>query len=83
MMGYGNYGYGFERMGFLPAFGLGFILLMLWTLVWKGLALWHSSKRNQPWWFAILLIINTGGILEIIYLFGVAKLKFDQLFKVK
>ena len=82
MMGYGNYSGGYG-MGFLPTFGIGLILVMAWSLVWKGLALWHSSKRNQPWWFLILLVVNTMGILEIIYLFGVAKLKFDQLFVIK
>ena len=52
------------------------ILLVLWSVFWKGLALWHSARRSQPWWFVIMLVVNTVGILEIIYLFGVAKLKF-------
>jgi hypothetical protein len=47
------------------------------------LALWHAGRRNQPWWFVILLILNTAGILEIIYLFGVLKLKFSELFSKK
>lgn len=55
-------------------------LLILWSLFWKGLALWHSARRGQPWWFFILLILNTLGLLEIIYLFGVAKVKADKLF---
>jgi len=52
----------------------------LWSLFWKGLALWHAGRRGQPWWFVILLILNTVGILEIIYLFAIAKLKFSELF---
>jgi hypothetical protein len=53
----------------------------LWTLFWKGAALWHAARKdNRPWFFA-LLIINTLGILEIIYLFGIAKIKTDKLFK--
>ena len=55
-------------------------LILLWSIFWKGLALWHAGRRGQPWWFVILLIVNTLGILEIIYLFAVAKLKFSQLF---
>lgn len=55
-------------------------LLLLWSLFWKGLALWHSARRAQPWWFVILLLVNTLGILEIIYLFAVAKVKTDKLF---
>ena len=45
------------------------VLFILWALVWKGLALWHSARRGQYWWFLALLIVNTFGILEIIYLF--------------
>ncbi len=55
-------------------------LVMLWSMVWKGLALWHSAGRKQGWWFIALLVINTVGILEIFYLFGVLKLKADELF---
>jgi hypothetical protein len=58
-------------------------LLLLWEGFWKGLALWHSGRRGQPWWFVILLIVNTVGILSIIYLFAVAKLKLSELFSKK
>lgn len=73
----------FGNMGFgmMPEWFFAFIsIVILWSLFWKGLALWHASRRKQPWWFVILLLVNTMGILEIIYLFGVAKLKFNQLF---
>ncbi len=63
-----------------PFFALILIPLVIWTLFWKGLALWHSAQRKQTWWFLILLVLNTGGILEIIYLFGIAKLKGSELF---
>lgn len=56
------------------------IAALLWSIVWKGLALWHSARRGEYWWFMILLVVNTLGILEIIYLFFVAKLKFKELF---
>jgi methionyl-tRNA synthetase len=62
-----------------PIIGL-VTLLALWTLVWKGLALWHAARRGEYWWFVALLLINTVGILEIIYLFVFAKLKLDELF---
>lgn len=57
-----------------------FILFAVWSLFWKGLALWHSARRGEHWWFVALLLINTLGILEIVYLFGFAKLKFNELF---
>jgi len=49
------------------------IAAVLWTLVWKGLALWRSAELRQKYWFIALLIVNSLGILEIIYLFLVAK----------
>jgi len=57
------------------------IPLVLWSLFWKGLALWHAGRKGQPWWFVILLVVNTLGILEIIYLFLVLKIKLEKLFK--
>lgn len=51
-----------------------FIVLLAWAMVWKGLALWHAGRRGEKVWFIILLVINTVGILEIIYLFAVAKI---------
>lgn len=53
--------------------GVGMALIVLWSLVWKGLALWHSAKRTEKWWFIAFLIINTLGILEIIYLYFITK----------
>jgi hypothetical protein len=67
--------------GILGGMSLFFVALLVWSLFWKGLALWHSAKRHQPWWFVIMLVVNTAGILEIIYLFAVAKVKPDHLFK--
>lgn len=49
------------------------ILLVIWTLAWKGYALWRSAELRQKWWFIALLIVNTLGILEIIYIFFVAR----------
>lgn len=50
-------------------------VLLVWSIAWKGLALWNASKNNQRNWFIAILIINTLGILEIAYLFGFAKKK--------
>lgn len=57
------------------------IILILWSLFWKGLSLWHSGRRGQGVWFVVLLLVNTLGILDIIYLFLVIKLKLSKLFK--
>ncbi len=78
-----NYGVGFGASTWVHTFGPILVVLVLWSIFWKGLALWHSARRVQPWWFFFLLIINTLGILEIIYLFGFAKLKLSELFSKK
>ena len=43
-------------------------ILVLWNLAWRGTALWRSARRNQPVWFVFLIVLNTVGILPIIYL---------------
>ncbi len=70
----------FMNPGFAPLHNPSlFILIILWSLFWKGLSLWHSATRRQGWWFVILLVVNTVGILDIIYLFAVLKLKTSEL----
>jgi methionyl-tRNA synthetase len=43
-------------------------IFLIWSLVWKGLALWYSARRGQTVWYVAMLILNTVGLLEIIYL---------------
>lgn len=45
-----------------------FCLFMVWDLVWKGLGLWYAGKHQQKAWFIFMLVLNTVGILPIIYL---------------
>jgi len=52
-----------------------FFPVLIWTLVWKGIALWKSARSGEKSWFVALFIINTVGILEIVYIFGFAKKK--------
>jgi len=54
-------------------------LILLWTLPWKGVALWKASKNNSKWWFIALLVINTLAILEILYIFIFSKKKARNL----
>lgn len=49
------------------------MIAILWSVFWKGWALWIASKENSKLWFFVLLIVNTFGILEIIYIFGFSK----------
>ncbi len=58
-----------------PGFRIGFIFLALWSILWKGLALWKAARNDERYWFVALLVINTAGILELAYLFIFAKQK--------
>lgn len=44
------------------------IPLILWEMIWKGIALWKSGRHNQPVWFVVIFILNTFGIVPIVYL---------------
>ncbi|OGG78454.1 hypothetical protein A3A36_02045 [Candidatus Kaiserbacteria bacterium RIFCSPLOWO2_01_FULL_52_12b] len=44
------------------------IAVVIWSVIIKGFALWHAARASQTGWFVSLLVINTLGILEIIYL---------------
>jgi len=50
-------------------------LLALWTLPWKGVALWRAGGNKQLVWFVCIFIFNTLAILEIIYIFGFSRKK--------
>ncbi|MHB1330600.1 MAG: DUF5652 family protein [Minisyncoccota bacterium] len=50
-----------------------FLTLVLWSLAWKGVALWKSAGLKQKPWFIALLLINTFGLLEIFYIFIIAR----------
>ena len=49
------------------------LLSLLWVLPWKGYALWIAAENKSKWWFIILLVVNTFAILDIIFIFFVAK----------
>jgi hypothetical protein len=60
-------------------FNILLIILAIWTIPWKGYALWTSAKRNQKMWFIVMLILNTVSILEIFYIFKIAKKSWAEV----
>ena len=63
---------------FLPGAGialLAIILAVVWSMAWKGIALWRAGRNGHLAWFVVLFIINTLGILEIIYIFAFSREK--------
>lgn len=70
--GAGNQAFGLAAGG-LATFIL--LALILWEAVWKGIAMWHAARRGQKGWYITILVLNTLGILPIIYIFAVAKVQ--------
>ncbi|MFA5099091.1 MAG: DUF5652 family protein [Candidatus Paceibacterota bacterium] len=63
MVGFGILGFGFGITGLL------FAAALAWSVIWKGLALWKAARLGDKYWFMALLVINTLGILEILYIY--------------
>lgn len=42
--------------------------LLVWSLIWKGVALWRAARADQLVWYVVILFVNTAGLLEIAYL---------------
>jgi len=55
-----------------PYFIYIILALLVWKLIWYGLAIYGSIKRDQKTWFVVLFVaafvLNDLGILAIIYL---------------
>ncbi|MBN1325796.1 hypothetical protein JW977_02340 [Candidatus Falkowbacteria bacterium] len=61
-----------------PLYLLLFLIVMIWSFVWKGIALWKSARDGSKPWFVVLLLVNTIGILEILYIYVFSKMKKEQ-----
>ncbi|MBP9763343.1 MAG: hypothetical protein KBD10_01185 [Candidatus Pacebacteria bacterium] len=51
------------------------LTLLFWSLAWKGVALWRAARNMSKNWFIVLLLVNTFGLLEILYMFVFSKKK--------
>ena len=63
-------------MGMAPHFGfagpiviIALLIILVWSFFWKGKALWIAARHGQIAWFVIILLVNTLGILEIVYIY--------------
>ena len=65
MWGYNKYYNGFDHN--FGLFGL-LIPFAIFDLILRGFALWRSAKKDQNVWFIALLVVNSMGILPLIYL---------------
>ena len=58
-----------------PKIVLVLAALSIWAIIWKGLALWKAARNDHNAWYIVMLLANTLGILEIIYIFFFSKKK--------
>jgi hypothetical protein len=78
MGGWGAYGaYG----GWLGAMWFLMPLLAIWSIFWKGWALWIAARKCHKIWFVVLLVVNTAGILEILYIYWFHKMMKNEACK--
>ncbi len=54
------------------------VILAIWSVPWKGIALWKAARNKSLAWFVVLFIVNTAGILEILYIFVFSKRGKDK-----
>ncbi|MEO5635271.1 MAG: DUF5652 family protein [Candidatus Paceibacterota bacterium] len=65
---------------FISAFiNIFVIVVTLVTTPLKVYAVWLASKNNHKKWFVALIILNTIGILELVYIFHVLKKSWKEV----
>jgi Family of unknown function (DUF5652) len=63
----------YQIFALTPGMKLMLGIIIVWSLIWKGVALWKAARNSHTVWYVFMLIVNTAGILEIIYIFGFSK----------
>lgn len=54
-------------------------LAVVWAVLWKCYSVWIAARNGHKKWFVALVIFNTFGILDMIYIFAVAKKKWEDI----
>ena len=60
-----------------------FVAIAIWSFVWKLLSMWKSARKKQVGWFIVLALLNTVGILQILYYFFFSEMKISKTKVVK
>ena len=56
------------------------VIYLLWTTIWKAVALWKAAKKDSKVWFIVLFVFPSYGLLEILYIFLLYKIDFKKVF---
>ena len=65
-----------EQLGLL-------VLIQIWDLIWKSLALWRAARNKDIFWFVLLILINSAGLLPAFYLFYISKNPKKKIIHIK
>ncbi len=60
-----------------------FALIQIWDLAWKSLALWKAARSKDIFWFVLLILVNSAGLLPAFYLFYVSKTPKRKIIHIK
>lgn len=52
----------------IPELKIVMVVVLIWSIFWKGLALWRAARAKQKYWFITILLVNSIGLLEIVFL---------------
>ena len=55
-----------------------FIVILVWTAIWKLMAMWKAAQKKSVTWFIVLGIVNTVGILPILYIYVFSEMKYSK-----
>jgi len=58
---------GEELTAFYGKYFFLFVLLIIWSGIWKGIGLWRAGRNKNLVWFVFMFVLNTAGILPLIY----------------
>ena len=58
-------------------------VIVVWEIIWKLLALWKAAQHKHLAWFIVLGVVNTIGILPILYIYVFSKLHHPSFKKKK
>lgn len=61
----------------IPGLGIAvwlIVVITIWEAIWKFIAMWKAAKKGSVPWFIVLGIVNTVGILPILYIYVFSKM---------
>jgi heme A synthase len=58
-----------------------FVLVVVWSAIWKLMAMWKAAKKGAIAWFIVFGLVNTVGILEILYIYVFSNMKTKDKIK--